>query len=95
MLWRMGKGGKEYFDEGITARIMFDTSNKLKGDVTEKQAPLGEHMEEGQESSWSVRRKDTQSKDFPKPHLCVEYLQPRQTVCSRSGVERLSLPSHP
>ena len=41
----------------------------------------------GLETSWSVRRKDRQSKDFPKTHLCVKYLLLRQAEGSRSRME--------
>lgn len=39
----------------MSASITFNTSNKAKGEITEKQSPVVEHHEEsqeGQESSW-------------------------------------------
>lgn len=43
----------------MSASIMFNTSNKVKGDITEKQSALVEQEEEsqeGQESSWGEGR---------------------------------------
>jgi len=52
----------------------------------------------GLEMSWSVRRKDRQSKDFAKTHLCVNYLLPRQAEGSHlcvEGVGRGEIPTPP
>lgn len=55
LCWGGWEMGKKYFNENISASITFNTSNKAKGEISEKQSPVVEHHEEsweGQESSW-------------------------------------------
>lgn len=69
----------------MSASITFNTSNKVKGDITEKQSPLvelEEESQEGQEYSWGGGRQKRTGNIL----VCEEKRQTKQRFSKNSLV---------